>query len=171
MAELCDHQGMMPFLRSAFVEESGAALLKKYSGVDPQFTPAGFEHHAEDLLSRMTNPYLRDTVARVGRDPGRKLGWEDRLIGTMRMTLREGVTPHRFALGAAAALAAIHPGVINEMAQVEDHLLSLWHGSTPSMAELEVVIGLVQSGWRRLHAWRKSGFRDLEGLFQDISGG
>ncbi|NIL97176.1 MAG: hypothetical protein GTO53_06380, partial [Planctomycetales bacterium] len=38
MAELCDHQGMMPFLRSAFVEESGAALLKKYSGVDPQFT-------------------------------------------------------------------------------------------------------------------------------------
>jgi mannitol-1-phosphate/altronate dehydrogenase len=52
----------------------------------------------------MLNPHLRDAVARVTRDPRRKLGWNDRLIGTMRLALAQGVAPRRYALGAAAAL-------------------------------------------------------------------
>ena len=32
----------------------------------------------------MLNPLLADPVARVTRDPVRKLGWEDRLIGAIR---------------------------------------------------------------------------------------
>jgi mannitol-1-phosphate 5-dehydrogenase len=53
------------------------------------------------------NPYLRDRTDRVTRDPRRKLGWDDRLIGTMRLALDAGVTPRRFALGAAAAWEAL----------------------------------------------------------------
>ncbi|MEZ4612253.1 MAG: hypothetical protein R2838_18735 [Caldilineaceae bacterium] len=31
--------------------------------------------YADDLIARMVNPFLRDGVARVARDPARKLGW------------------------------------------------------------------------------------------------
>ena len=55
----------------------------------------------------MTNPYLRDRTERVIRDTPRKLGWDDRLVGTMRLALDAGVTPRRFALGAAAALKTL----------------------------------------------------------------
>jgi mannitol-1-phosphate 5-dehydrogenase len=90
--------------REAFLEESGPALIAKHAGVDPLFTPAGFRAYAEDLLPRMINPYLRDAVARIIRDPQRKLAWNDRLIGTMRLALDAGIQPIRFARGAAAAL-------------------------------------------------------------------
>jgi mannitol-1-phosphate/altronate dehydrogenase len=52
----------------------------------------------------MLNPYLRDQVARIIRDPRRKLSWNDRLIGTMRLALSQGVEPVRFATGTKAAL-------------------------------------------------------------------
>jgi len=52
----------------------------------------------------MTNPFLRDAVERVTRDTRRKLGWDDRLIGTMRLALGQGIQPQRYARGAAAAV-------------------------------------------------------------------
>ncbi|MEI6783226.1 MAG: hypothetical protein WCQ21_20170, partial [Verrucomicrobiota bacterium] len=73
----------------------------------PLFTPAGYQVYADDLLERMTNPYLRDRIERVIRDTPRKLSWDDRLIGTMRLALDAGVTPRRFALGAAAAFETL----------------------------------------------------------------
>jgi mannitol-1-phosphate 5-dehydrogenase len=102
------------FVRAAFLQESGAALVAQYSGLDKLFTPAGFEAYAEDLLKRMVNPWLSDAVERVIRDPRRKLGWHDRLVGTMRLALDAGIVPHRFAKGAAAAfvlLAREQPGI------------------------------------------------------------
>ena len=90
--------------RDAFLRESGGALIHRYSGTDPLFTEAGFRAFADDLLERMVNPYLRDTVERVIRDPRRKLGWNDRLIGTMRLALDAGIAPVGFAQGAAAAV-------------------------------------------------------------------
>jgi mannitol-1-phosphate 5-dehydrogenase len=60
--------------------------------------------HAADLLRRFENRALGDQIARVARDPIRKLGPHDRLIGAMRMCLTSGVTPSHVAMGAAAAL-------------------------------------------------------------------
>jgi mannitol-1-phosphate/altronate dehydrogenase len=71
------------------------------------FTPAGFAAYADDLMVRMVNPWLRDAIDRVIRDARRKLGWNDRLIGTMRLALDAGITPCRFAKGAAAAWALL----------------------------------------------------------------
>ena len=51
----------------------------------------------------MTNPWLSDAVVRIIRDPRRKLSWNDRLIGTMRLALDAGISPVRFARGARAA--------------------------------------------------------------------
>lgn len=89
---------------AAFLEESGAALIKKHAGIDPLFTETGFKAYVDDLMERMLNPWLRDQVERVIRDPRRKLGWNDRLIGTMRLCLSQDIEPTRFAKGAKAAL-------------------------------------------------------------------
>ena len=91
----------------AFIEESGRALIAKHAGVDALFTAKGFEAYALDLLERMVNPWLQDAVERVIRDPVRKLGWNDRLIGTMRLALDGGIVPLRFAKAAAAAKALL----------------------------------------------------------------
>ena len=107
MSEASDDPALMALAREAFLEESGAALIARHRGLDPLFTAAGYQAYAEDLLERMTNPYLRDRTERVIRDTPRKLGWEDRLIGTMRLALDAGVAPRRFALGAAAALQTL----------------------------------------------------------------
>ena len=107
ISEAAGDKPLMKMAREAFLEESGAALIARHKGLDPLFTPAGYQGYADDLLERMTNPYLRDRTERVIRDTPRKLAWDDRLIGTMRLALDAGVSPHRFALGAAAALETL----------------------------------------------------------------
>ena len=104
MADAQEDPELVSFIRNALIHESGAALCVKYSGIDPLFKDAGFAAYAEDLIVRMLNPFLRDTVDRVTRDPRRKLGWNDRLIGTMRMAMAHGLKPKRFSRGAKAAL-------------------------------------------------------------------
>jgi len=105
MHEAGEHEDMMDFVREAFQNESGVGLRHKYAEVDDNlFTEAGFEAYAEDLLARMVNPFLRDPVERVIRDPGRKLGWDDRLIGSMLLAAEAGVVPSRLARGASIAL-------------------------------------------------------------------
>ncbi len=96
--------GLLEFCEQAFVEESGGALCQRHAGVDPLFTQEGWQEYVQDLLRRMTNPYLQDRVDRVIRDPQRKLAWDDRLVGTMRIALENGIEPRRYALGAAAAV-------------------------------------------------------------------
>ncbi len=94
--------------RAAFLEESGAALCRRYADLgEALFTPEGYGDYAEDLLDRMVRPTLHDLVARVTRDHVRKLGWDDRLFGTMRVCLAEGVTPVHLAGGAAAGVASL----------------------------------------------------------------
>jgi len=107
MSDVSSDRALITLGREAFLEESGAALIARHKGVDPLFTPAGYQAYADDLLERMINPHLRDLIERVVRDPRRKLAWDDRLIGTMRLALDAGVQPRRFALGAAAAVEGL----------------------------------------------------------------
>jgi mannitol-1-phosphate 5-dehydrogenase len=112
MSQASEHADIMQTARRAFVEESGAALIKKYGALDdPLFTSDGYRAYAEDLLERMVRPNLNDLVVRVTRDPVRKLGIDDRLYGTMRLALRHGIKPANMAQGAAAAIILMvrHP--------------------------------------------------------------
>lgn len=105
MCDIRKDAALMNLGRRAFIEESGAALLRKYADLgDPLFTETGYANYADDLLRRMTNPYLNDEVDRICRDPKRKLAYGDRLIGTMREALAQGICPRLMARGAAAAL-------------------------------------------------------------------
>ena len=108
MTELADDQAVMQIGRAASLQECGAALIKKYAHTaDVLFTEAGFRDCAEDLLNRMTNPYLGDTVARVVRDAVRKLAINGRIFGTMQLALEYGIEPRNMALGAMAGIAVL----------------------------------------------------------------
>jgi mannitol-1-phosphate 5-dehydrogenase len=161
--------GALPFLRAAFLQESGEALVLKHAGVDPLFTRQGYTRYADDLLARMTNPYLLDTVDRVGRDPARKLGWNDRLVGTMRLALDQGIEPRRYAFGAAAALAVLDRSILKQPHPAHALLAPLWRGASPPQTESEAVMGRIERGLQQLKAWCDSGFSDLERLFEDES--
>jgi len=147
--ELRQRPDVLDFVRAAMIEESGAALCARFAGVDPLFTPAGMRAYSDDLLERMTNPFVRDTVARVGRDPARKLGWDDRLVGAMRRAMAIGVTPRRYALGAAAALAwgEVAP------AQATAFLRELWRTDAPPAAEQHAVLTLIDESVQFLQFW------------------
>lgn len=147
IADLRDVPGAMDFLRDALVEESGAALIAKYGGVDPFFTPAGYGDFADDLLGRMVNPFLRDTVGRVGRDPARKLGWDDRLVGAMRLAMAYDGVPWRYAIGTAAALR-----VLDAQADPVQLLTAIWQPAAPDPDEAAAVLALVDEGKRKLAA-------------------
>jgi mannitol-1-phosphate/altronate dehydrogenase len=108
MTELKGDKVVMQIGREAFLKESGAALVKKYSYLgDELFTEAGFKDYAEDLLLRMTNPYLGDTIARITRDVVRKLEMDGRIFGTMQLALEHGIEPKNMALGAIAGITVL----------------------------------------------------------------
>jgi mannitol-1-phosphate 5-dehydrogenase len=166
MTELADDQPVMQIGRAAFFQECGAALIKKYAHIgDELFTEAGFKVSAEDLLERMTNPYLGDTVVRVVRDAVRKLGMNGRIFGTMQLVLEYGIEPRNMALGAMAGIAALLEkaeeynlpddlrfGNWRELndSKIEKIINWLWKGQTSIYAEQ--VIKHVQNAQKRLTA-------------------
>jgi mannitol-1-phosphate 5-dehydrogenase len=156
MADLATTPGMMPFMRDAFIEEAGAGLIHRYAGADDLFTPEGFAAYASDLLERMVNAHLRDSVARVSRDPQRKLGWDDRLIGAVRLAHAAGVHPGRFAFGAAAALHLLDPA-----ADPAVLLPALWRQAAPAPDGAATMLALVQRGAQHLKTWREAGCPNL----------
>ena len=157
-------RGCRPLLRAAFLEESGEALIRRHRGIDPLFTSEGYRDYADDLLERMTNPFLLDTVERVTRDTERKLGWNDRLIGTIRVALASAVEPRRYALGAAAALAALDPGALEHDLPAAALLDPLWEGTDPDAEEREAVLARVEQARGELRSWRSSGLDRPPGL-------
>lgn len=145
----------------AFLDESGVALIRRHQSLqDPLFTTAGFREYALDLLERMRNPHLNDLIARVGRDQARKLGWDDRLFGTMRLALGQGVQPTNLALGAAAGVLSLirHRDQVPEDLPVpeesapltRDRLHSLLQALWPD-ADLQIAAQLEDLTWT---AWQ-----------------
>jgi mannitol-1-phosphate 5-dehydrogenase len=164
MTEVKADGDIMQIGRNAFLNESGAALIKKYANLgDELFTEAGCKNYAEDLLERMTNPYLADTVARVCRDVVRKLGINERIFGTMQLALEYGIEPNNMALGALAGIAVLLkkaqeynlPGDLRfadwrklDGSSIEKILNWLWQGQI--YAQAEQLIKYVQNARERL---------------------
>ncbi|MDD5699227.1 MAG: hypothetical protein PHH77_11475 [Victivallaceae bacterium] len=123
MSELRPLTGIMEKARNAFLHESGAALCRKWPGVDELFTAAGFRDYADNLLTRMTNPFLRDAISRITRDLPRKLAWDDRVIGTIRLVLNQGLKP--LLLRESALLAAAEEFGPDED-KIKNGLRALW---------------------------------------------
>ena len=83
------------------MQQSGQALVEKF-GFDRD---AHFKY-IDKIIGRFKNPYLKDDVTRVGREPLRKLSSTDRLM----MTAREyGLPCDKLLLGIGAALHYNNP--------------------------------------------------------------
>ncbi len=161
MKELKDNATIMQIARDAFINESGKALISKYADLDDDlFTEASYQAYAEDLLERITNPYLDDTIERAARDPVRKLGPNDRIIGTMQLAIENGIEPVNMALGAAAGVVFMfnNPQEYN-LTQVEDSrnfkselieetLVNLWNKNLPD--RFSELIKYTQQAYQRL---------------------
>ena len=136
MAEAADHADIMATARAAFMDESGAALIRKYEHIhDPLFTADGYRDYANDLIERMINPHLNDLISRVTRDSRRKLGYDDRLFGTMRLALTEGIRPVHMAQGAAAGVICLREATPQSKDEVDTTLRDVWGQPTDELAE------------------------------------
>jgi len=67
------------------------------------------DRYIEDLLTRFGNRALGDTVTRVGLDPLRKLGSNDRLTGAALYCTRQSVVPYNIVKGIVAGLRYDNP--------------------------------------------------------------
>lgn len=81
------------------MDESGAVLIKRY-GFDADKHAA----YIQKILGRFENPYLKDDVERVGRQPLRKLSAGDRLIKPLLGTLEYDLPHTSLVKGIAAAM-------------------------------------------------------------------
>jgi mannitol-1-phosphate 5-dehydrogenase len=165
VADLEQVPGAMAFLRAAFLEESGRTLQARFTGSDPLFTADGYAAFADDLLARMVNPHLADTIERASRDPRRKLGWDDRLVGLIRLGLAEGVPTPRYAMGVAAGLEILRrelDATRRDAAGRETAALlwDCWQDEVDA-AEAAAVITAVDEGDDWLDRWRVGGFAAL----------
>ena len=77
---------ILKLLRSA-LGETRALLADKW----PNFTMADLEAYHEKIVSRFENPYISDAIARVGRTPIRKLGYNERFIRPIRECRERGL--------------------------------------------------------------------------------
>ena len=161
IADLRQTPDLLGFIRAAFLQESGESLIRKHAGKDRLFTPEGYREYADDLLERMTNPHLQDSVERVGRDPHRKLGWDDRLVGTLRLALQQNVVPRRYALGAAAALATLEPAFLKTEIPARALLAPLWGHEAVETKDAQQVLHLIEEAKHRLKQWCDSGFKEI----------
>ena len=108
MAQLAAAPALVERGRRAVQDEIVPMLRRRHQGhPDDFFQAERLLAHGEALLLRMQNPYLDDPVERVCRDPGRKLGAQDRLVGCMRACLAAGIEPRQVARGAAAAALCV----------------------------------------------------------------
>jgi len=82
------------------MQEAGRALIKHYPS---EFNEKNIEEHIDDLLNRFANKLLGDTVFRVGRDLKRKLSYDDRCIGALRLIKKYNGTPESVCKVIAAA--------------------------------------------------------------------
>jgi mannitol-1-phosphate 5-dehydrogenase len=80
------------------LDESGAALIKKHG-----FTEQEHKAYLDKIEDRFKNPEVKDEVARVGRQPLRKLGRHDRLLGPTYLAKEYDVPVNYLLVGIAAA--------------------------------------------------------------------
>lgn len=90
-------EGVRAIVRPA-MEESGAALVQKHG-----FDAGEHAKYIDKIETRFKNPYIRDEVIRVGREPLRKLGQADRLVGPVKMATEFDLGRDHLLKGIAAA--------------------------------------------------------------------
>jgi mannitol-1-phosphate 5-dehydrogenase len=82
------------------LDETRQLLVAKYD-----FTAEAQQAYVDKILQRFANPYLPDTVDRVGRQPLRKLSRSERLVGPAAELAERGIRPQHLLATVEAALS------------------------------------------------------------------
>tara|TARA_R110001592_G_scaffold47699_9_gene150848 strand:- start:610 stop:1752 length:1143 start_codon:yes stop_codon:yes gene_type:complete len=80
------------------MQESGEVLINRYG-----FERDSHNAYIEKIIGRFANPYLHDEIDRVGRQPIRKLGANDRLVKPLLGTIEYATANDMLLKGIAAA--------------------------------------------------------------------
>jgi mannitol-1-phosphate 5-dehydrogenase len=75
------------------------ALIKKHN-----FKKDEIENYFTDLNKRFDNKLLKDTVFRVGREPLRKIGKNERIVGAINLCLENNIFPEKICFVLSTAL-------------------------------------------------------------------
>jgi len=82
------------------LDETSEALIRKYPvDIDAEEQ----KEIRKDVNIRFSNPLIMDTAYRVARDPIRKLGPEDRLVGSAQLCMENNIFPNNIAYICGAA--------------------------------------------------------------------
>ncbi len=84
--------------------QSGDGLIRKFG-----FDRDAHYHYIDKIINRFKNPYLQDDVARVGREPLRKLSADDRLTSPLLTAMSFGLPVDKLIAGIGAALRYDNP--------------------------------------------------------------
>ena len=136
------------------------ALAESKSGIVAAYSAeaAWLEAHIADLTRRFANRALGDTVFRLARDPLRKLGPEDRLVGAARLAEKAGGTPEALSWGIAAGYCfddANDPLAVTLQQRITAEGFDTVLADVSGIQTDEPLAALVQERYRRLRegAW------------------
>ena len=113
--------------------ECSAALCRRHG-----FAPDAMAAYCATAISRFRNPYLRDEVKRVAREPLRKLSPDDRLVGPMKLAMSYGLPVDNYAFGVAAAMLYDNP---EDPQSVQLQALIAQKGVVGALAEITGIEG------------------------------
>jgi len=128
------HEGMQ--IKSIYTIVQGAmremsqTIVKLYN-LDNDFV----DWYSDKELYRFSNILLHDPISRVAREPFRKLGLRDRLIGASQLSLSAGVIPKNIILGILTAFS------YDQSKDEDAHIKILLNSLNPNDF-LEIIIGL-----------------------------
>lgn len=91
-------------LVKAAMTQSGDGLIQRFG-----FDKDAHYKYIDKIINRFKNPYLKDDVTRVGREPLRKLSADDRLVSPLTTALSYGLPVDKLVLGIGAALRYHNP--------------------------------------------------------------
>ena len=163
IADLTTQPGLMPFLRDAFIAESGAALMRRWRGRDAlvhahrlcclRRRPAAAHGQSVPARQRRARRPRPTAQAGLGRPPDRHDA----------RRYRAGRRPAPLRVGAAAALVMLHPELLSNAApDIAALLAPLWGAAADGAEERGAVLELIGAGLRTLQAWQAQGYPDLQ---------
>ncbi len=91
-------------LVKAAMTQSGDGLIQKFG-----FDREAHYKYIDKIINRFRNPYLQDDVARVGREPLRKLSADDRLVSPLSTARSFGLPVDKLIIGIGSALHYNNP--------------------------------------------------------------
>lgn len=91
-------------LVKAAMTQSGDGLIQRFG-----FDKEAHYKYIDKIINRFKNPYLKDDVTRVGREPLRKLSADDRLVSPLTTAMSYGLPVDKLVLGIGAALRYHNP--------------------------------------------------------------